>query len=158
MIFLENNNVVEVIVTILAWCVIAWIAYRLYKGQSDKPEIWKVLVVILVGLFSFSFNTEMFGMVMRISILPLGVWVLYAYFRKKNDEWQTYRPFAWFGFAANFILLIFTLLVVPIFFAIYPENEPSTYLSNIDDASLIGGDDQIEHIRYLDELEIETVD
>jgi len=37
MIFLENNNVVEVSVTILAWCIIAWNAYRLYKRQSDKP-------------------------------------------------------------------------------------------------------------------------
>ena len=65
---------VEVSVTILAWCVIAFIAYSLYNRQSDKPEIWKVLVVILVGLFSFSFNTEMFGTVIKISILPLGVW------------------------------------------------------------------------------------
>jgi len=129
--------VVEVSVTIIAWCVIAWFAYRLYKRQSDKPEIWKVLVVMLVGLFSFSFNTEMFGTVMKISILPLGVWVLYAYFRKKNEEWQTYRNFAWFGFAANFIFLIFSLLAVPIFLAIYPGNEPSTYLSNIDEASII---------------------
>jgi len=137
MIFLENNNVVEVSLTIFAWCVIAWIAYRLYNRQSDKPEIWKVLVVMLVGLFSFSFNTEMFGTVIKISILPLGVWGLYAYFRKKNEEWQTYHTFAWFGFAANFIFLIFSLLAVPIFQVIYPENEPSTYLSNIDDASII---------------------
>ena len=137
MIFLENNNVVEVSVTILAWCFIAWIAYRLYNRQADKPDIWKVLVVMLVGLFSFSFNTEMFDTLMRISILPLGVWGLYAYFRKKNDEWQTYRTFAWFGFAANFIFVIFSLLAVPIFLAIYPGNEPSTYLSNIDDASII---------------------
>ena len=135
--FLENNNVVEVSMTLLAWCVIAWIAYRLYNRHSDKPKIWKVLVVMLVGLFSFSFNTEIFGTVIKISILPLGVWVIYAYFRKKNEEWQTYRTFAWFGFAANFIFLIFSLIAVPIFLTIYPENEPSTYLSNIDDASII---------------------
>ena len=137
MIFLENNNVVEVSVTIIAWCVIAWIAYRLYNRQSEKPEIWKVLVVMLVGLFSFSFNTEMFGTLMRIPILPLGVWGLYVYFRKKNEEWQTYRTFAWFGFAANFIFLIFSLLAVPIFQVMYPGNEPSTYLSDINDASII---------------------
>ena len=145
MIFLETNNVVEVSVTILAWCVIAWIAYRLYNRQSDKAVIWKVLVVILVGLFSFSFNTEMLGTLMRIPILPLGVWGLYVYFRKKNDEWQTYRTFAWFGFAANFIFLIFTLLTIPIFQAMYPGNEPSTFLSNIDDASIIPIQPGVKH-------------
>ncbi|MCZ8537108.1 hypothetical protein M9R32_07955 [Paenisporosarcina quisquiliarum] len=133
---MENTNVVEVSVTILAWCVIAWIAYRLYNRQADKPKIWKVLVVMLVGLFSFLINIEIFGMLMRISILPLGVWILYAYFRKKNEEWQIYRPFAWLGFVANFIILAFALLAVPIFQFMYPS-EPSTFLSNINDASII---------------------
>jgi len=92
---------------------------------------------MIVGLFSFSFNTEMFGTLIKIPILPLGVWGLYVYFRKKNEEWQTYRTFAWFGFAANFIFLIFSLLAVPIFQVMYPGNEPSTYLSDINDASII---------------------
>ena len=148
---------VEVSVTILAWCVIAWIAYRLYKAQSEKPKIWKVLVVILVGLFSFSFNTEIFGTVMKISVLPLGVWGLYAYFRKNNDEWQTYRPFAWFGFAANFIFLIFSLLAVPIFQVMYPENEPSTYLSNIDDASIIPIHPGVKHQELDKENALSTI-
>ena len=157
MIFLENNNVVDVSVTILAWCVIAWIAYRLYNRQSDKPEIWKVLVVMLVGLFSFSFNTEIFGTVMRISILPLGVWGLYVYFRKKNEEWHTYRPFAWFGFAANFIFLIFSLLAIPIFQAIYPGNEPLTYLSNIDEAFIIPIHPGVKHQELDKENALATI-
>jgi len=143
--------------TIIAWCVIAFIAYRLYNRQSDKPEIWKVLVVMLVGLFSFSFNTEISGTVMKISILPLGVWVLYAYFRKKNDEWQTYRTFAWFGFAANFIFLIFSLLAVPIFQVMYPGNEPSTYLSNIDDASIIPIHPGVKHQEMDKENSLATI-
>jgi len=157
MIFLETNNVVEVSMIIIAWCVIARIAYSLYNRQSDKPEIWKVLVVMLVGLFSFSFNTEIFGMVMRISILPLGVWVLYAYFRKKNEEWQTYRTFAWFGFAANFIFLLSSLLAVPLFLAIYPGNEPSTYLSNIDDASVVPIHPRVKHQEMNKEKALATI-
>jgi hypothetical protein len=157
MIFLENNNVVEVSVTILAWCVIAWIAYHLYNRQADKPEIWKVLVVMLVGLLTFSFNTEMFRTLMRIPILPLGVWGLYAYFRKKNDEWQTYRTFAWFGFAANFIFVIFSLLAVPISLAIYPGNEPSTYLSNIDDASIIPIQPGVKHQEIDEKSALTTI-
>ena len=157
MILVENNNAVEVSVTILAWCVIAWIAYRLYNRQSDKPKIWKVLVVMLVGLFSFSFNTEMFGTVMKISVLPLGVWGLYAYFRKKNDEWQTYQPFAWFGFASNFIFLIFSLLTVPIFQVMYPGNEPSTFLSNIDDASIIPIHPGVKHEEMDKENALSTI-
>ncbi|MGE6489186.1 hypothetical protein [Paenisporosarcina sp. NPDC076898] len=153
---MENNNVVEVSVTILAWCVVAWIAYRLYNRQLNKSRIWKVLVVMLVGLFSFSINTEIFGTLMRISILPIGVWILYAYFRKKNEEWQTYRPFAWLGFAANFIFLAFALLAVPIFQFIYPS-EPSIFLSNIDNATIIPIHAGVKHEKMDKENALATI-
>jgi len=122
---------------VFAWVVIGIIAVHLYKKQSEKPPLWKVVLVVLIGLFSFAISLEMFGEVLRISILPLGVWILYWFLRKKNTTWQKYRPFAWFGFGANFILMTFLLIGIPIHYLLYPENEPSTYISNVEGAYII---------------------
>ncbi|CAM5222527.1 hypothetical protein UACE39S_02711 [Ureibacillus acetophenoni] len=63
----------------------------------------KIAVAIVVGLFTFSIN---FGNeMMKISILPLGVWILYFAFRNKGESWEKYRAYAWLGFWANFIFL-----------------------------------------------------
>lgn len=122
---------------VFAWVVIGIIAVHLYKKQSEKPPLWKVVLVVLIGLFSFAISLEMFGEVLRISILPLGVWILYWFLRKKKTTWQKYRPFAWFGFGANFILMTFLLIGIPIHYLLYPENEPSTYISNVEGAYII---------------------
>lgn len=38
----------------------------------------------------------------KLAVLPLGVWILYGIFSKKNEgkSWDTYRKFAWLGFFA----------------------------------------------------------
>jgi len=130
-------SVVELVTTILGWLVIVYFAYRIYKKLSEKPKVWKVLVVTWIGLFALSFNLPMFGSMVKLSILPLGVWILYGVFRKKEAQWQVYRRFAWLGFIANFIFIITTLVAVPIHQMLYPENDPSSYISTIHDASII---------------------
>lgn len=122
---------------VLGWIVIGIIASHLYKTQLEKPVVWKVIVVILIGLFTFSFNWEVFDRVIQISILPLGVWALYVFLSKKKATWQKYRPFAWLGFFANFILLIFLLIGIPIHHLFYPEKDPNTYISKVEDAYII---------------------
>jgi hypothetical protein len=121
----------------LGWIVIGIIASRLYKTQLEKPVVWKVIVVILIGLFTFSINWEVFGRVVQVSILPLGVWILYWILRKNEPTWQKYRPFAWLGFGANFILFIFLLVGILINYLLYPRSDPSTYISNVEDAYII---------------------
>ena len=132
-----NVNIVEQIVSLVGLLVIVFFAYRIYKKLSEKPKMWKVLVVTWVGLFAFSFNLPMFGNMVKIPVLPLGVWILYAIFRKKEEQWQIYRRFAWVGFFANFLFIITTLVSVPINELIYPENEPSSHISTIEHASII---------------------
>lgn len=78
----------------------------------------------------------MFDALIKISILPLGVWILYL-FKGKKEGWKTYRPYAWLGFWANFIFLVTTFIAIPIQHIIYPEKDPTTYISNIKDATLI---------------------
>lgn len=78
----------------------------------------------------------MFDTLIKFPILPLGVWILYFVLRGKNESWQTYRAFAWLGFWMNFLFLVSTLIAIPIHQIIYSKEEPSTYLSNIKNASI----------------------
>ena len=135
--FLESINIIELIATILAWIVIGWLTNFLYTKQEVKPTLWSVLLIIFIGFFTFSFNWQIFNSYIKIPILPLGVWILYAVFKNKSEKWKSYRPFAWLGFFANFIFLISLLLAIPFNHLIYPESEFETYISNIEKAKLV---------------------
>jgi hypothetical protein len=130
-------NLITIVTVFLAWCVIGIITYRINKKQAVKPKVWKVFVSILVGIFSFSIDMNWFETLVKISILPLGVWILYWLLKGKEGRWQTYRPFSWLGFFANYIFLAATLIAIPTHHWVYPENELSTYISNTENASII---------------------
>jgi hypothetical protein len=129
-------HAISTLTSIIAWLVLALFAYRIYKKQMVRPKIWKVVLVIYAGIFSFSFNWTMFDTMVKIPILPLGVWVLYFVLNRKDDRWRNYRPFAWLGFWSNFLFLASTLIAIPVHHMIYPKEDPSTYLSNIENASI----------------------
>jgi len=112
-------------------------AYRIYQKQIVKPKVWKIPLIILVGLFSFSINLSMFDMIFKLPILPLGVWILYFVLKGKYERWQTCRSFAWLGFGANFIFFALTLITIPVHHVIYPKDELPVYISNIENASII---------------------
>jgi len=125
------------ITQIFTWCVIGIIAYRIMKKHPLKLKVWKVLICVLVGIFSFSINLPpIWETPIKIFILPLGVWILYGFLKRKEGRWQTYKPFAWLGFFANFIFLAAAFLSVPVQHSIYPANELSTYISNVENASI----------------------
>ena len=131
------DNIIIILSSCLVWCVIAYLAYRIYQKQTDKPKIWKIAVIIIIGLFSFSINWQIATVLVKMSILPLGVWALSIFFKWTNRNWQAYRRFAWLGFWANFIFLASTLLPIPIHHAVYPKDEAVTYMSRIENSSLV---------------------
>ncbi|MFD1357003.1 hypothetical protein ACFQ4X_03755 [Fictibacillus halophilus] len=121
----------------MAIIAIGVLAYRIYKKQDEKPKKWKAIIVIIVGLFSFSFHLNLFDTFVKIPILPLGVWILYFIYRNKIEKWVRYRRFVWLGFFANFIFLASSFLSIPIQNALYPENEITTYLADVEEAHLV---------------------
>ncbi|WP_196121305.1 hypothetical protein [Anaerobacillus alkaliphilus] len=129
-------NIIEVMVTLFSWCLIIFLAYRYYQKQEEKPKVWKVCVATLVGLFVFSFDFPMLGTVVKIPILPLGVWLL-LWYASGRGSWDTYRPFAWLGFKANFIFIAGTIAAVLLHHAVYPKENLSTYLAHYEDAVII---------------------
>jgi hypothetical protein len=116
---------------------IGLIAFRISQKKVVKLKVWKVIFVLYVGIFSFTINWPMFDAVVRIPVLPLGVWLLYFVLKQKEGRWEKYRSFAWLGFWANGVFLATTLLAVPLQHVIYPEGEASTYLANVENATLI---------------------
>lgn len=137
MICLWNGNIIEIVTSIMGWIIIGILAFRIYKAQLEKPKAWKIIVVILVGLFSFSINWNVFNTLVQIAILPLGVWILYVFLKRKDGRWKKYRRFAWLGFWANFILLSMALIAIPINHLVYPKDQPLTYVANVENVSIV---------------------
>lgn len=129
-------NAIALFMVIVGWTIITAISYNIYKKQTIKPKLWKVVILVYVGLFSFSFNFNVLDTLIKFPILPLGVWVLY-FVRGKSDKWKIYRPYAWLGFWSNFIFMVTTLVTAVIHPMVYEREDPSTYIANIENASVI---------------------
>jgi hypothetical protein len=142
----------------LAWVLIGLAAFRLYKRQQVKPRVWKIVVVILAGLISFSIHWELAGTLLKVPILPLGVWLLYWVLNRKEDRWDNYRSFAWLGFAGNFIFLAAVMVSIALYPMVYPESDASTYIEDADNASIVAthpsgeGDVELNKDRLVDQL------
>ena len=131
-----STDIISIILLFAAWTSIVVYFVRTYRKLLEKPAKWKVLLVAIAGLFSFSINVESFGDMLKIPVLPLGVWIAYGFLR--NRSWTTYRRFAWAGFAANFIFLSASLIAVLLHLWIYPKADVATYISRIEEAAVIG--------------------
>lgn len=130
-----SYNIVETIGTILGWIILLVLVSRQFLKQQEKLAYWRVMLVVLLGIFSFTINFYLFHISLKLSILPLGVWVLYGMLRKKS--WKTYRPFAWIGFWANFIFLGTAIMTGFIDNWVYPKEDPSTYIADLEHASIV---------------------
>lgn len=131
------DNIVDLIFYLVALGIIAFLAIRIYRKQEVKLSKWKVIVVIIVGVFSFSIHFPMFEKTVELAILPLGVWILYFLLRNKGNSWKNYRPYALLGFAGNYIFLAAFFISIFIYHLIYDENELSHYISDISEAEII---------------------
>ncbi|WP_175987221.1 hypothetical protein [Bacillus sp. Marseille-Q1617] len=129
-------DAVSVGMNLAAWVLIGLAAFRIYKRQQVKPKVWKIAVVIVAGLISFSINWELKGTLVKIPILPLGVWGLYGILKRKEDRWDHYRSFAWLGFAGNFVFLAAALISIPFYAMVYPPHDASTHIADAGDASI----------------------
>lgn len=132
-----NWDIVSTIISLLAYGLIVYFAYKQYRKQTLKPKVWKLIVVIFVGLFSFSFEWPLSNTVVKLAILPLGVWLLYFVCSSNKLRWQKYRSFAWLGFWSNYVLAAATLITIPIHSFLYPIDKPATHIANASNAYII---------------------
>lgn len=132
-----SENAISLLTSLLAWVVVIFFGYQIYKNQVMRPKWWKILIVLIAGLFSFSIDFYWQDKMFKLPILPIGVGILYFILNQKENSWSTYRRFAWLGFIANFIFLLFALAAILVQPYVYPKSEPSTYISNVDHAVII---------------------
>ncbi|WP_431028347.1 hypothetical protein [Lysinibacillus sp. LZ02] len=121
-------NILALTSTILCWGIIIFIASKLVRKQQVSLAIWKLILAILVGLFSFSLTFPFQDTTIKIAIFPLGVWILFALLRKREGAWKKYRKFAWLGFFSNYLFLAMSVVVMPSHQWIYPPEDVSTYI------------------------------
>lgn len=115
------------IMTIIGWGILIGAVCYLYRKQTEKPVIWKMVIIIYIGLFCFNFSFIVSETPVKIAILPLGVWILILVFGKRKERWKVYRPFAWLGFFGNYIFLITTLLSSLVQSLLYPTDKVETF-------------------------------
>ncbi len=131
-------NAIGMAAVVLAWGLVVYLTVRLYGRQPVKPGIWRAAIVVCIGLISFSIDWSIFGTMVKIPLLPLGVWLLYWILKRKSDRWEVYRKFAWLGFWSNFIFLASAVIAIPLHQGFYPKEEPATYIAQTDNLTLIG--------------------
>lgn len=134
---MENTGIINIILILLVWIGIIVFFAKLFRSQDEKPKVWKALIVLLVGMFSFSIDFMFLDTFFQFPLLPLGVMGLYLAFSNRKDRWNVYRPYAWVGFMALFIFLIANIITVPIQNLVYPKDQLNTYISDVEDASII---------------------
>ncbi|WP_312094312.1 hypothetical protein [Niallia sp.] len=122
---------------IIGWAILIGFMCLLYKRQIEKPVVWKMAIVVYIGLFCFNFQFTLGDSQLKIAILPLGVWILLFVFRKKKERWKIYRPFVWLGFFGNYIFLMTTLFIPPLQNLLYPTDKVETFLAELDDPSIV---------------------
>ncbi|MEG9294849.1 hypothetical protein V6B33_00170 [Mangrovibacillus sp. Mu-81] len=152
------TDAVSIGLYVLSWVLIGLLVLKIYRRQQVKPRWWKAAVATLAGIVTFTINWELSGELVKIPILPLGVWILYGILKRKEDRWDKYRSFAWLGFASNFVFLAATLISIPLYSLVYPESDAATHIADADNASVVAihpsGEDGLilDKDRLIDQL------
>lgn len=119
--FDEYHFVSTIIITLINYITLGILLFWIYRTNDVKPEVWKAIIAILIGLFIFNINLNFNQYRIEIPILPLGFWIL-MWICKRNDNqerWGKYRRFAWAGFLIRFFFLFTSLLQMLIDSVIY---------------------------------------
>lgn len=148
------GNIIELLCILLAWGLIAVLVLRMYLRQDSevRPKIWKIIIVVLLGLFSFTFTFPIYNEPFSIAVLPLGVWILYGVLNRKG-RWEAYRKYAWIGFGGNFIFLSTAILAIGLAAVFYPKDEVRTFLTDVSKVDLLvthpsGGDVKLNEEKF----------
>lgn len=130
-------NIAEALFGLAGWVLLIGIViyYERQEKASERPVLWKALVIAVICLFSFTLNIPMGEYVGKLALLPLGVWIVYAV--TKNKSWSRYRRYAWIGFWWNYVFLAVGLLGHFAYEGIYPKQSIATYIANAEKARLV---------------------
>ena len=150
-------NLIEVVVYSFCWLLIFVIVFMLYKKQEIKPTIWKVFIIYLIGKIAFTFSYPLEQQTINFALIPLGVIAIYLLFSKR-PKFNTYLTFAWFGFFSNYIFLIGTLLINPLYSFLYDKSDIQTYMSRLENLEILSihpsaNDNVVVRSSILEQLE-----
>ena len=128
----------SIILLICSWAAIGLLFFKVYK-KGEQLQVWKASIFLFIGMFTFTISLEWWDLSFRIPVIPLGLGILYAFFGRegRRESWQRYRKFAWMGFYSTFLFLAATLLQKPLDGWLYPKDDMSTYISDVNRLEVI---------------------
>ncbi|MGE7761296.1 hypothetical protein [Peribacillus sp. NPDC097895] len=135
----EYLHTPTLILMVPSYIMIGIVFSIIYKKIESPPKVWKALIVFVLGMITFRFTFNLSEEVVSVPIIPIGVALLSWLLRRKGDigRWHRFRRFAWLGFLSNFIFLAASLLAIPLDEMMYPKKEPTTYMMDVKNSSLI---------------------
>ncbi|WP_088012172.1 hypothetical protein [Gottfriedia acidiceleris] len=119
--FDEYHFASTIIIMIVNYITLGILFIWIYRTNELKPEVWKAIISLIIGLFVFCINLNIEQYRIEIPILPLGYWIL-MWICKRNEHqerWEKYRRFAWAGFLIRFFFLFTSFLQMLIDSVIY---------------------------------------
>lgn len=133
------QHVPTIVVSLLNYLLFGLIIYSIYKRKKEKIALWKAILIAIIGGILFSINLNIFHSFIQIPILPIGVWLLYWFYKNRFGKvgWEKYRSFAWAGFYIKFIFIFTSFLVYPIDLLIYPKDELETFITDVKQPRII---------------------
>lgn len=131
---MQQSNIINLSTNIVILLMTVYFVYSIYRKQDEKTKLWKVILILVVGFFSFSIKLPSN---INIAVLPLGVWLIIAIYRNQQEKWENIRKYAWTGFLLNYLFLIAALINHFMFPIFYPYDKLDTFVSSIENAKLI---------------------
>lgn len=119
------------------YAIIFFIAYRIYQKQEIKGSWWKAIILLFVGIFSFSIEFSFFGQMHKFALIPLGVGLFYFWTSKQPTSREKYKSIVWLGFFANYAFFVTSIITVLIIKLLFPSDELTTYVQALDEAEII---------------------
>ncbi|MDQ0268303.1 hypothetical protein [Cytobacillus purgationiresistens] len=147
---MHSIDMIYILIFCIGWVIIGTFVLKKYKGRDEKPRLYKVMIVLLVGLFSFTFNFNLLNHFVSISILPLGVWMVYFFTRK--GQWKSYRYYAWLGFFANYLFMLLLLANAGLHSLVYPKSSPTTFVASTEKPYLLESHSTAKEVSLKDDF------
>lgn len=134
--FTYHLNLTSSIFLIFIIMFVLWRIVRVHQAATEKQNIIKIVIIFLLSsVITGKITQHIYDIPFQIPILPIGVWLIYLAIDKQKN-WPSYRWYAWLGFTLSVLLTISNIIAYPIQKALYPPNEITNFINELDSTTI----------------------
>ncbi|WP_413374951.1 hypothetical protein [Alkalihalobacillus sp. 1P02AB] len=131
-----SGSFISIGLVLFGWSLFLIVLVSIYRRDEAVHSLWRVLLVGYIGLFSYDFSFQINEIQYTAPILPLGVFILVLFLRKRENGWAKYKKYAWIGFAFNFLFFMTDIVERPLHNSLYDIYDLETLITNVDDVTV----------------------